>query len=330
MDWFKELAIVLLVYLTISFESQATDVTATTPDGEIRFKYLGCYRDKGKQRALPVFYYNARKYINWHQKEDYNFKKVIDMCATHAQSRSDLVFFGVQYYGECWGGNAASKYSRHGISEKCLTLPGVPGVGKEWTNAVYELSLQCKVNGKEYQNGDRFFVPQNPIQLSDVGCQSCSCDRGFKRCDRFLKCEVLVSCEKFIPASQGECCPKCACYHHNTTFVDGQIWIKRLRNSCYECTCVHNQAKCQKAMQCQANCPNPIQEPGKCCPICNGGAPEITEAPFFTIPTTTTRPPPTFPDFQGNFKPWQSAKEKTKRNYRSRMWKGKSSRAGTR
>ena len=112
-------------------------------DGKFRYKYVGCYRDNGLNRALPLHYFNARKYVNWHMEKDYNFKEVIDMCAVHARNRSDLTFFGVQHYGECWGGGAGSFYNRFGKSKDCLEFPGVPGVGKSWTNAVYKIMCKC-------------------------------------------------------------------------------------------------------------------------------------------------------------------------------------------
>lgn len=111
-------------------------------DGKFQYKYLGCYRDKRSPRALPLHYFNARKYANWFKKDDYNFKMVIDMCATHARNKNDLRIFGVQNYGECWGGNASSRYNRYRKSEDCISFPGVPGVGKDWASAVYE--LVCK------------------------------------------------------------------------------------------------------------------------------------------------------------------------------------------
>ena len=44
-------------------------------------------------------------------------------------------YFGVQFYGECWGGpNAGKTYARDGTSKKCWN-----GVGKQETNAVYRL-----------------------------------------------------------------------------------------------------------------------------------------------------------------------------------------------
>ena len=56
------------------------------------------------------------------------------MCATRAYDRGYLKFFGLQYYGECWGGRKGSRYNINGEAKTCMK-----GIGEEWTNAVYEI-----------------------------------------------------------------------------------------------------------------------------------------------------------------------------------------------
>ena len=102
-------------------------------EGGFRYKYLGCYKDKSSSRALPVFLYNAKKYVNW-KIEGYNLKKVIDVCAAHARNRSGVSLFGVQFYKECWGEGSGSSYDMYKESTNCFK-----GVGGPWSNAVYEL-----------------------------------------------------------------------------------------------------------------------------------------------------------------------------------------------
>lgn len=301
----------MLASVTFFLECQGTEVVLTNSDGGFRYKYIGCYKDPYRSnRALPIRYFNARKYIDW-KKEDFNFKKVIDMCAVHARNRSDLTHFGVQFYGECWGGQAGSRYDAYGKSENCMK-----GAGGGWTNAVYKLISECEVSGKTYNDGDSFYIPQNPIQYNDISCQSCSCDRGAKSCRGKIMCDFFFPCEKFTPALPGECCPTCACYHKDKFYQDGQSWINRQQNApCFECACVSNQAKCV-AKHCPTDCPNPVYEPDKCCPTCHPGAPP-TESPAFTLPKTTTRPPPVmppFPGFPGNQKRGLKLKKRTKRS----------------
>lgn len=174
---------------------------------------------------------------------------------------------------------------------------------------VYAFTDECEANGMKYRDGQTFYIPQNPIVYNDMGCQICSCDRGAKNCYGRASCDFFFPCEKFVPAAQGKCCPTCgkfemgeqilhecdlesenlsnhrnrllkasktlhyslflsACYHKNKYYKDGQTWINRQPNSCYECACVSSQTKC-KVVQCAANCPNPVYEPGKCCPTCS-------------------------------------------------------------
>ena len=66
--------------------------------------------------------------------KDYNFGKIIDMCATRVYDRGYIKFFGLQYYGECWGGRKGSRYNINGEAKTCMK-----GIGGEWTNAVYEI-----------------------------------------------------------------------------------------------------------------------------------------------------------------------------------------------
>ncbi|KAL9968250.1 hypothetical protein ACROYT_G026602 [Oculina patagonica] len=275
-------------------EVQAAEDILTSPEGGFRYKYLGCYRDRSSPRALPERLYNAKQYVNW-KVEGYNLKKVIDVCAAHARNRSGVSLFGVQFYKECWGGGKGSQYDIYKESSNCFL-----GVGGAWTNAVYELISDCEVNGFTYKDGEPFYIPQNPIQNDvNITCQSCSCNQGATSCPSTIKCDLFskVSCERINPAPQGKCCPTCACYHKNTQYKDGQTWVARPNiGECFECTCVKNEPKCEQ-VHCQADCPNPVYEPGKCCPLCNPGAP-VTEASF-TIPEATTRPAPKFPPFPG-------------------------------
>lgn len=75
-----------------------------------------------------------------------------------------------------------------------------------------------------------------------------------------LTCSILTPCLILLYLK--------ACYHNNKSYQNGQTWINRQWGNCFECTCVRGQAKCEKAMQCSANCPNPVYEPDKCCPTC--------------------------------------------------------------
>ena len=60
-----------------------------------------------------------------------------------------------------------------------------------------------------YGSGQRFYIPQNPVNSNDISCQSCFCDRGYKTCRGKITCDFFFPCEKFIPAPLGTCCPTC-------------------------------------------------------------------------------------------------------------------------
>ena len=60
-----------------------------------------------------------------------------------------------------------------------------------------------------YETGQRFYIPQNPVNSNDISCQSCSCDQGYKSCRGKIMCDFFFPCEKFIPAPPGTCCPTC-------------------------------------------------------------------------------------------------------------------------
>ena len=98
------------------------------------FEPVGCFKDKGNPRALPVLLKSFQKLINWN-KPTTSFMAVIRACAAVAQNHG-FRYFGVQDYKECWSGkNGDLSYNRHGISYDCQGL--AHGVGKAWTNFVY-------------------------------------------------------------------------------------------------------------------------------------------------------------------------------------------------
>ena len=56
---------------------------------------------------------------------------------TTKAKESNSAFFGIQFYGECWGG--PGQYDRHGKSKKCVWMSGAY-VGKRLANYVYMLA----------------------------------------------------------------------------------------------------------------------------------------------------------------------------------------------
>ena len=90
-----------------------------------------------KPRPLPELIKNFRgvggklkSKIDWN-----NFNKTIEDCAKEA-SKKGYLYFGLQFYGECWSGpQDNSTYDRDGKSKSCTR-----GVGKKRANMVYMLT----------------------------------------------------------------------------------------------------------------------------------------------------------------------------------------------
>ena len=71
-------------------------------------KPLGCYHDESNDRALPDYYANFRRQIDWTQLDE-----TIYQCGQVAYNKG-YYYFAVQDYGECYSGNNASAtYAKH-------------------------------------------------------------------------------------------------------------------------------------------------------------------------------------------------------------------------
>lgn len=80
---------------------------------------------------------------------------------------------------------------------------------------LFNFADDCDVDGFTYKDGEPFYIPQNPIDYSDISCQTCSCNRGETSCQGKVRCDMFTKapCEKLIPASQGKCCPTCGKFY---------------------------------------------------------------------------------------------------------------------
>lgn len=97
-----------------------------------------------KPRPLPELIKNFRGGVGVKSKIDWNnLNKTIEACAKEA-SKKGYLYFGLQFYGECWSGPEAHKtYERYGKSNSC-TL----GVGKKRANMVYMLTGEGELRAK--------------------------------------------------------------------------------------------------------------------------------------------------------------------------------------
>lgn len=105
------------------------------PEG-LTFKPVGCFRDiieKGKVRAMPQLLKNFRGTIDWS-----DLSKIVQKCADEAMKQRQE-YFGVQYWGECWGGEDADEtYNMYGENPQgCYDNV----VGMDLHNMVYKFEL---------------------------------------------------------------------------------------------------------------------------------------------------------------------------------------------
>ncbi|XP_031570928.1 uncharacterized protein LOC116305210 [Actinia tenebrosa] len=111
--------------------TRATTLPPTTAFVPATYVSLGCFADSqsNKVRSMSLLYLNLRSQVDW-----YDLKKTVQGCANAARERR-FKYFGVQFFGECWGGPSAGKtFARNGPSNKCWN-----GVGQQWANAVYRV-----------------------------------------------------------------------------------------------------------------------------------------------------------------------------------------------
>ena len=98
------------------------------------YEPVGCFRDKGKPRALPErIKMDPPVQVNWKDMAN-SFPAIIYDCAAKVY-KNGFWYFGVEKYKECWSGvNGSLTYNVHGRSNKCLMNYTV---GADWTIFVY-------------------------------------------------------------------------------------------------------------------------------------------------------------------------------------------------
>ncbi|RMX59639.1 hypothetical protein pdam_00010486, partial [Pocillopora damicornis] len=89
--------------------------------------------DKFHPRAMPELLKNFRGTIDWS-----DLSKTVQKCADEAMNKRQE-YFGIQYYGECWGGEEADlSYDQYGSNPAgCYNNM----VGKAWHNFVYKFNI---------------------------------------------------------------------------------------------------------------------------------------------------------------------------------------------
>jgi len=93
---------------------------------------LGCYAD-ARDRAMPHYFRSVQ------HSSDY--KKMFEVCRAEAEKQG-YIYFGIQYWQECWGSHEAYKtYDKHGCKDNC-EVNGDYGIGTHWSNFMYHLKSE--------------------------------------------------------------------------------------------------------------------------------------------------------------------------------------------
>lgn len=73
---------------------------------------IGCFKDKVFDRALPIFLGGVSHFLDY-KKAYPNLRPFFEACASVAEQKG-YFYFGIQFHGECWGGDKMADYDRHG------------------------------------------------------------------------------------------------------------------------------------------------------------------------------------------------------------------------
>ena len=78
---------------------------------------VGCFKDRRSDRALPD-YFNNFWFLDYKATYPFDLRIFFNACASEAKLKG-YNYFGIQNFGECWGGDKTAEYDKHGkVSEK--------------------------------------------------------------------------------------------------------------------------------------------------------------------------------------------------------------------
>jgi len=128
---------------------------------DVIYEPVGCFKDNMQEpRPLPVLVKNFR----WPAKIDWkNLNNTIGACAKKVK-QAGFIYFGLQFYGECWSGPRAHlTFDEDGKSKHCAF-----GVGKQRANFVYRLVFEECRQYKVLDTADRsIHHPYTPAAACD-------------------------------------------------------------------------------------------------------------------------------------------------------------------
>ncbi|XP_061176939.1 uncharacterized protein LOC133185646 [Saccostrea echinata] len=113
---------------TACLQGSGQTIQANTPN----YVAVGCYHAPNTNTGFNN-YVNLRSQINWH-----DIGATIRACALEAKNRM-LLYFGIEFYGECYMRNDTLEASYRLVSASKCTERCVLGVGAQHTLFVYQL-----------------------------------------------------------------------------------------------------------------------------------------------------------------------------------------------
>nr|XP_033814726.1 kielin/chordin-like protein isoform X1 [Geotrypetes seraphini] len=115
----------------------------------------------------------------------------------------------------------------------------------------------CMDGSTRHSNGENWTLHADP-------CQTCRCQEGRTVCQK-RQCASL--CRNPASPRPGTCCPVCdGCSFQEQQYISGELVTNG--DPCVKCTCTKGNVHCNPVSCPATACPNPIHQPGECCPRC--------------------------------------------------------------
>ncbi|KAL9987882.1 hypothetical protein ACROYT_G002260 [Oculina patagonica] len=211
-------SVLLLASFSLLVTAENTNPDLFDDEKDIVYEKVGCFKDTmEKPRPLPVLVKNYR----WPSQIDWkNLDRTIRACAKEVK-KAGYLYFGLQFYGECWSGpQAHSTYDEDGKSKHCML-----GVGKERANFVYKLVFKECNEYKVLQTADRsVHHTYTPSAACDVSLkpawyrfQGKAGNAMANSCPPQFKCGTIVPgwLDGELPSVQEGVVSRKVCFHQN-------------------------------------------------------------------------------------------------------------------
>lgn len=215
----------------------------------IEYEKVGCFWDfLVKPRPLPLLVENYRSTFDWNDPRE-TIKREVSNCARKISQRG-YTYFGLQFYGECWSGeNATKTFDRDGSTDRCLMVVN----NKDYEKCDDGRDELCA--GVEFSNYVyRIIHAVDGMFSAWSGWSQCSasCEEGQRKRTRSCnnpspsKCgkKCIGNTEEVVPCNTQPCSPPEPCEDTNSDcklykdlgLCNNPDVIKNCRKSCEECS----------------------------------------------------------------------------------------------